>query len=103
LQRCAVHPSFHYYFPKQRDDLDPETRRYAVWGVGYHSISSGMEKLRSFFEDNELRMDALFSYAMTLPSEVPPARMKAMYQDLKRTSRAEQRGENPRHRSAVLF
>ena len=43
-----------------------------------------------FHGDNELRMDALFSYAITLPSEVPPARMKAMYHELKRTPKAEE-------------
>jgi HEAT repeat protein len=74
----SVHPSFRDYFPKHLSDPDLETRRNAIWGVGYHSIRSEMDKLRGFFEDDDLRMDALFAYAMTLPGEVSPARMKAM-------------------------
>jgi HEAT repeat protein len=74
----SVHPSFRDYFPKHLSDPDLETRRNAIWGVGYHSIRSEMDTLRGFFEDDELRMDALFAYAMTLPGDVTPARMKAM-------------------------
>ncbi len=74
----SVHPSFRDYFPKHLNDADLETRRNAIWGVGYHAIRSEMDKLRAFFEDEELRMDALFAYAMTLPGDLSPARMKGM-------------------------
>ncbi len=75
----SVHPSFRDYFAKHLNDPDLETRRNAIWGVGYHSIRSEMDKLRAFFEDDELRMDALFAYAMTIPGDLSPARMKSLF------------------------
>lgn len=74
----SVHPSFREFFPRHLSDPDLETRRNAIWGVGYHGIRSEMDRLRGFFEDEDLRMDALFAYAMTIPGEASPARMKGL-------------------------
>jgi HEAT repeat protein len=74
----SLHPSFRDYFPKHLSDADLETRRAAIWGVGYYAIRSELDRLRGFFDDEELRADALFAYAMTIPGDVSPSRMKAL-------------------------
>jgi hypothetical protein len=83
----SIHPSFRDYFPKHLADRDLETRRAAIWGVGYHAIRSELDKLRSFFEDEDLRADALFAYAMTIPGDVSPSRMKAMLSRVEKDAR----------------
>ncbi|MGA7415840.1 MAG: HEAT repeat domain-containing protein [Bryobacteraceae bacterium] len=74
----SMHPTFKNHFAKHLKDEDLETRRNAIWGVGYHSIRSELEKLRGFFEDEDLRTDALFAYALTVPGDLSPARMKSL-------------------------
>jgi len=74
----SIHPSFRDYFPKHLSDADLDTRRAAIWGVGYYAIRSELDRLRGFFEDEELRADALFAYAMTIPGDPSPSRMKAL-------------------------
>ena len=66
------------YFPKHLDDSDPEVKRHAIWGVAYCGIHAEAGRLRKFFEDEELRSDALFAYALVTPAEVSPGRMKAL-------------------------
>lgn len=74
----SMHPSFRDYFAKHLEDDDVETRRSAVWGVGYYGIKSGLAHVRRLFDDEELRSDALFAYALALPSEVSRGRMKGL-------------------------
>ncbi len=74
----SMHPSFKDHFPKHLKDEDLETRRNAIWGVGYHGIRSELDNLRGFFEDPDLRTDALFAYALTVPGELSPSRMKSL-------------------------
>jgi len=74
----SMHPSFKDHFAKHLKDEDVETRRNAIWGVGYHGIRSELDKLRGFFEDEDLRTDALFAYALTIPGDMSPSRMKSM-------------------------
>jgi HEAT repeat protein len=74
----SMHPSFKDHFAKHLKDEDLETRRNAIWGVGYHGVRSELDKLRGFFEDEDLRTDALFAYALTVPGEVSSSRMKSL-------------------------
>jgi hypothetical protein len=73
-----MHPSFRDYFPKHLDDADLEVRRGAVWGIGYYGIKSELEKIRKLFDDEDLRSDALFAYALAVPTEVSRGRMKGL-------------------------
>lgn len=90
----SVHPSFRDKFAKYLDDADTEVRRSAIWGVGYFGLKSELDRLRKFFEDEELRSDALFAYAMALPAEVSRGRMKSLLarieKDAKGLSEAEE-------------
>jgi len=74
----SMHPSFREKFAKHLDDTNLEVRRSAVWGVGYYGIRSEMERLRKLFEDEDLRSDALFAYALAIPSEVSRGRMNGL-------------------------
>jgi hypothetical protein len=74
----SVHPAFRDYFAKHLIDPDLEIRRAAIWGVGYYGIRSELDKLRQLFNDEDLRSDALFAYALATPADVSRARMKGL-------------------------
>jgi hypothetical protein len=90
----SVHPSFRDKFAKHLDDVDVEVRRAAIWGIGYYGLKTELDRLRKFFEDEELRSDALFAYALAVPSEVSRGRMKGLLarieKDAKGLSEAEE-------------
>jgi HEAT repeat protein len=72
----SLHPSFREYFAPHLLDDDLEVRRSAVWGVGYYGIKPALDKLRELFKHDELRSDAIFSYALVLPNDLGRGRMK---------------------------
>ncbi len=74
----SVHPSFRDYFAKHLEDSDLEVRRGAVWGVGYYGLRGELDRVRKLFEHEELRSDALFAYALALPTDVSRGRMKGL-------------------------
>jgi hypothetical protein len=74
----SMHPSFRDYFAKHLDDPDLETRRGAVWGVGYYGLKGELDRIRKLFNHDELRSDAIFAYALAIPSEVSRGRMKGL-------------------------
>jgi hypothetical protein len=75
----SVHPAFRDYFAKHLSDPDLEIRRGAIWGVGYYAIRSELDTLRQLFNDEDLRSDALFAYALAIPSDISRARMKGLF------------------------
>lgn len=75
----SLHPSFRDRFAKHLDDPDFEVRRNAVWGVGYYGIRSELEKIRSFFTDDDLRAEAIFAYTLALPTDLSRGRMKGLF------------------------
>lgn len=83
----SVHPSFRDHFPKHLNDADLETRRAAIWGVGYYGLRGEVEKLRKLFDDEELRSDALFAYALAVPAEVSRGRMRGLLTRIERDAR----------------
>ena len=83
----SVHPSFRDNFAKHLNDPDLETRRAAIWGVGYYGLRGELEKIRKLFEDDELRSDALFAYALAVPGEVSRGRMKGLLTRIERDAR----------------
>lgn len=74
----SLHPSFRKYFAKHLDDPDLEIRRGAVWGVGYYGLKSELDRVRGLFDDEDLRSDALFAYALAVPAELSRGRMKGL-------------------------
>jgi hypothetical protein len=74
----SMHPGFRDYFAKHLDDTDLETRRGAVWGIGYYGLKSELNRVRKLFVHEELRSDALFAYALAMPAEISRGRMKGL-------------------------
>jgi hypothetical protein len=66
------------HFPKHLDDPDVDVRREAIWGIGHLRIQTEAARLREHFQDEELRTDALFNYAVAWPGEVSRARARAL-------------------------
>ncbi|HEX4749719.1 MAG TPA: hypothetical protein VH302_09275 [Bryobacteraceae bacterium] len=90
----SVHPSFRGYFATHLNDDSLEVRRAAIWGVGYYGLRTELDRLRKFFDDEELRSDALFAYAMAIPADISRGRMKSLLgrieKDAKGLSEAEE-------------
>jgi hypothetical protein len=80
----SIHPTFRDYFARHLDDDDIEIRRGALWGVGYFALKSELDKVRRLFDDEELRNDALFSYALAIPTEVSRGRMKGILERIEK-------------------
>lgn len=74
----SMHPSFRDYFAKHLDDPDLEVRRGAIWGIGYYGLRSELSRIRQLFEDEDLRSDAIFAYALALPGEISRGRIKGL-------------------------
>jgi HEAT repeat protein len=75
----SLHPSFRDYFARHLDDEDVEVRRSAVWGVGYYAVKPALDKLRTLFDDEDLRGDAIFAYGLALPNhDLSKGRAKGM-------------------------
>ena len=58
---------FGSYFSRHLEDRNVETRRQAILGVGHFGLSSEIGRLRISLEDEDLREDALYAYAMAAP------------------------------------
>jgi hypothetical protein len=74
----SLNPAFRDYFSPHLDDADLEIRRGALWGIGYYGIKSELDRVRKLFEDEDLRSDALFAYALAMPAEISRGRMKGL-------------------------
>jgi hypothetical protein len=74
----SLHPSFREHFARHLDDDDVEVRRSAVWGVGYYAVKPALDKLRTLFDDEDLRSDAIFAYGLALPNDISKGRAKGM-------------------------
>ncbi len=97
----SVHPSFRDSFAKHLDEPDLEIRRAAIWGVGYYGLKTELDRLREFFEDEELRSDALFAYALTIPCEVSRGRMKGVLARIEKDARGLSEGEEALVKAAL--
>jgi hypothetical protein len=77
---------FAAYPPKHLDDPDREIRRQAIWGVAYLNLAGEAPRLTAFFEDEELRTDALFGYALSIPGETSAGRIRALLDKVEKAS-----------------
>jgi hypothetical protein len=69
---------FAAYPPKHLDDPDAETKRQAIWGIGYLNLPSEAPRLEAFFDIEEFRSDALFAYALSVPGDTSRGRIRAL-------------------------
>lgn len=78
----SFNPDFAKYPPRHLEDSDLEVRRHAVWGIGQLGISKEAARLKPFFESDDLRPDAIFNYALSVPTEVTRARMRGLLEKI---------------------
>jgi hypothetical protein len=69
---------FAAYPPQHLDDPDREVKRQAIWAVGYLNLQAEAPRLEAFFDDDEFRGDALFAYALSVPGETSPGRIRSL-------------------------
>lgn len=69
---------FATYPPEHLNDPDPDIKTQAIWGVGYLGLTSQAPRLVELFEDERFRTDALFAYALSVPGETSPGRVRAL-------------------------
>lgn len=84
----SLHPSFRDYFEQHLYDTDVEIRRSAIWGAGYFSVRSAVGRLRELFDDESLRPDALFAYALAIPADISRSRMKGLLARIEKDAEA---------------
>lgn len=66
------------YAARHLDDANPEIRKQAILGVGYLSVGTAAKKLEELFGDEEFRDEALYAYALCLPTEISRGRVKGL-------------------------
>ena len=66
------------HFMKHLDDADLELQKAAIRGIGLCQIRGEANRLKQFFGDEELRSDALYAYALAVPSDPSPSRMRSL-------------------------
>ncbi len=74
-------------FAPHLGDSDIEVRRSAVWGVGYYGLRTELDRLRKLFDDEDLRSDAIFAYALAMPGETSRGRAKGLFERVKKDAR----------------
>jgi hypothetical protein len=83
----SLHPSFRDKFAQHLGDPEVEVRRSAVWGVGYYGIKAELDRVRALFDDEDLRSDAIFAYALAMPGETSRGRVKGLFERVKKDAR----------------
>lgn len=76
----SLDQGFRDYFPRHLEDADQEIKQQALWGIGYLGIGSEAGRIEKLFEHEELRADALFAYALSVPAEISRGRIKGLFQ-----------------------
>ena len=84
---------FSGYFPAHIDCADEAIRRQAIFGVGYLGIGSEADRLRTYFDDEDWRADALYAWALSTPSEITRGRIRGLFRKIDRTAGGLSQGE----------
>lgn len=71
-------PRYSFAFGPLLKDPDLAVRRQATRGIGVFADKTQLVPLRALFADEDLREDALFSYAMAVPSDISPSRVRSL-------------------------
>lgn len=80
--RRSLDGRYERYFPLHLDDPDIEVCRQAIWGVGNLALQSQAARLRKYFDDEELRADSLYAYALAVPGETSHIRMPRLFRKI---------------------
>lgn len=86
--------SFASFFPKHLDDPDIDVRRQAIWGVGYLGVGAEAGRLRALFDHDNLRADALFAYALSVPAQISRGRVRGLFRKIENLAGELSQGES---------
>ncbi len=75
---------FGQYFPRHIEDPDRKVQRAALLGAGHLGLHTEAGRIEKLFDDDDVRSDALFAYAMAAPGETSPSRMRALLRRIDR-------------------
>ena len=75
----SLDPVFSVYFPRHLNDPDRAIQLEAISGVGLLQVGGASAELKKFFDDEDLRTPALFSYALALPGVTSRKGMKVLF------------------------
>jgi HEAT repeat protein len=78
----TLDPRYASYFLRHFDDHNHEIRHHAIKGIGMAQVSSAANRLPKLFEDEEYRMDALFAYALSVPTTISRGNALALYRKI---------------------
>jgi hypothetical protein len=72
------------FFAPHLEDKDRATLRQALRGAGYFRLTSEIGRIEKYFEsdDEDLREDALFAYALAMPGSTTRGRVRGMLRKL---------------------
>lgn len=84
---------FAEYFPKHLGDPDVEVKRQAIWGTGYMGLADQAPKLSKLFDDDELRQDSLFAYALCVPGDITRGRVRGLLRKIDKVAGGLSQGE----------
>jgi len=74
----SLDPEFGPFFPAHLDDDDVDLRRVALRGVGVNAMTSELGRVRALLQDEDVREDALFAYALAAPGKDSPAFLRSV-------------------------
>jgi hypothetical protein len=69
---------FGKYFVTHLEDPHLDTQRFAIRGVGYLQMRGELAKLKSFWDEEELREDALYAFALAAPADPTPSSLRSL-------------------------
>ncbi len=98
----SLYKPFAKFFPEHLQDEDPRIVRQALRGAGYFQLTATVGAIESYFdrddEFEDLREDALFAYAMAMPGESKPNRVRGMLRKIQ-----ERADLNPEEAELIMF
>ena len=74
----SLYKPFAKYFAPHLSDENPAIVRQALRGAGYFRLTPEIEKIASYLDNEDLRDEALFAYAMAMPGETTRGRARGM-------------------------
>jgi len=78
----TLDPAFGIYFPNHIDDPDRDIQLEAIAGIGLLQVGGAAARLKKFFDHDDLRTPALFSYALALPGIQSRKGMKVLFEQI---------------------
>jgi hypothetical protein len=74
----SLYDPFAKYFAPNLKDPDSAIVREALRGAGYFRLTTHSDTIKSYFDNDDLREDALFAYALAMPGETTRGRAQGM-------------------------